>query len=289
MNISSKTKICMIIGDPVEHSLSPHMHNSAYKALGIDNEFVFVAARVAPEHLGKAIEGIRAFGIRGVTVTIPHKTQIMKLLDGIDTVAEKIGAVNTIVNNNGKLTGYNTDWIGIATPLKDHKGKTVAILGAGGAARAAVYAAKQLNMTICIFNRTIEHAKNLAEEFVCEYASIDDSEKIKSRDVIINTTSVGLESNKSPISENAIAAHQIVFDIVYKPYETKLLKIAKEKGATIIHGTEMLLDQGLAQFALYTGKKAPEDIMRKAILSLCHSERNEVESRNLKKFIKNDR
>ena len=269
MKISAKTKICMIIGDPVEHSISPQIHNACYEHLALDKEFVFIAAHVLPQNLEHAISGIRALGIRGVTVTVPHKTAVIKFLDDIDPVAKEIGAVNTIVNENGKLTGYNTDWIGIAESLKtitELTNKHVAILGAGGAARAAIFAMKQSGARVYIFNRTLEHAQTLAKEFNCEFASIEEIEKIKNCDIIVNTTSVGLESDKTPISSDAIKLEHIVFDVIYKPYETTLLKFAQEKGAMIIHGTEMLLFQGLAQFALYTNKKGPVDVMRKAIM-----------------------
>ena len=269
MNITSKTQICMIIGDPVAHSISPQMHNACYGALGIDNQFVFTAARVNSEHLEQTINGIRALGIHGITVTIPHKTAVINYLDMIDPIAEKIGAVNTILNKGDILVGYNTDWIGIVEPLKkiiNLKEKHVAILGAGGAARAAVFGVKERGARVTIFNRTQQHAHTLAKEFNCNYAAISEIEQIKNCDVIINTTSVGLESNESPLSEDAIKKEHVVFDVIYKPFETTLLKQAKEKHATIIHGTEMLLHQGLAQFEIYTGKKAPEKIMRKAIL-----------------------
>lgn len=268
--ISAKTSICMIIGDPVEQSLSPQMHNAAYSALGIDNDFVYLGAQVTENQLQAAIAGIRALRIKGITVTVPHKIAVMQFLDTIDPTAKEIGAVNTIVNQENKLIGYNTDWIGIAEPLKkiiDIKGKSVVILGAGGAAHAAVFAVKQLGGQITILNRTIEHAQNLAAKFNCSYDEITNTESIITADVIINTTSVGLNSEDCPIDPTLIQGHQIVFDIVYDPYETLLLKEAKKKGATIIHGTDMLLHQGLAQFELFTGKKAPEEVMREVIMN----------------------
>ncbi|MDE2590954.1 MAG: shikimate dehydrogenase [Patescibacteria group bacterium] len=259
----------MIIGDPVEHSISPQMHNACYKALGIDKEFIFLAAHVSPQNLEHAIQGIRALGIHAVTITIPHKTAVIGLLDAIDPIAEKIGAVNTIVNKNGKLTGFNTDWIGIDKSLKkiiNLKNKKAAILGAGGAARAAICTAKKVGAQVYIFNRTAENAKMLAEEFQTEYDSIDKIESILTCDVIINTTSVGLNSDETPIPSDAIRKEQIVFDIIYTPFETQLLKLAKGKGACVIHGTDMLLYQAIAQFNIYTGRSAPEEVMRKAII-----------------------
>ena len=130
--------MCIIIGDPVEHSLSPVMHNAAYEALRIDDQFVFTAARVDIKHVRQVVEAVRVMGIRGLTCTIPHKIEVMKYLDEIDETAKKIGAVNTVVNHNGVLKGYNTDWLGVATPLEritTLKGKRAAVVGAGGAAR----------------------------------------------------------------------------------------------------------------------------------------------------------
>src|SRR3990167_2361987 len=142
MKISGKTKMCIIIGDPVEHSLSPAMHNAAYKALGIDDQFVFTAAHVNVKDVKKVVDAVRVMGIRGLTCTIPHKIEVMKYLDEIDPIAQKIGAVNTVVNDNGILKGYNTDWLGTVTPLEKIitlNDKNVALIGAGGVARACGY------------------------------------------------------------------------------------------------------------------------------------------------------
>lgn len=275
MKITAKTNVCMIIGDPVEHSLSPQIHNAAYKALGIDDQFVFVAAHVKPEDLAQTLSGVRAMHIRGLTCTIPHKTTVMHYLDAIDETARKIGAVNTIVNENGKLTGYNTDWLGVVTPLEKVttiKDKKVAVIGAGGAARAVVYGIFKHGGKVTIFNRTIKKAKQLAEEFGCAYAANDDFAIIKDMDIIFNATSVGLDAKKdeTPLPKVFITNNHIVFDAIYVPYETQLLKDAKEKGAQVIHGLEMLLYQGMAQFQLYTNQIAPEDVMRKLLMEKSH-------------------
>ncbi len=266
---TAKTKINIIIGDPVEHSLSPQMHNSAYKQLGIDNKFVYLAAHVKPEDLQAAILGARAMQINGITVTIPHKTNVMYFLDEIEETAAKIGAVNTIVNRNGALIGINTDWIGVAEPLKqvtDLNKKNVAIIGAGGFSHAAVFAMVTNNALVTIYNRTIENARELAKKFNCKFAGLDKMEEIKKADIIINATSVGMQTNKSIIAKELLHKNQIIFDAVYVPFETQLIKNAKEVGATVIHGTELLLFQGVAQFELFTNKKAPIDGMRNAIM-----------------------
>lgn len=272
MKITAKTKMCLIIGDPVGHSLSPQMHNAAYEALGIDDQFVFTAANVKIEEMEKVIQAVKVLGIRGLTCTIPHKIEVMKYLDkkNIDKDAQIIGAVNTVVNDNGILKGYNTDWLGVLIPLEKIttlKNKKAAVIGAGGAARAMVYALKSKGANVTIYNRTQEKAKELALEFHTTYDTFNNIEKIKLFDIILNATSVGMYPNEKecPIPIELLHAKHIVFDVIYSPYETRLLKEAKEKGAKIIHGLEMLLYQGTAQFELYTGKKAPEEIMRKIL------------------------
>lgn len=267
--ITSKTKINIIIGDPVEHSLSPQMHNGAYRQLGIDDQFVYLATHVKPENLQAAIAGVRAMQINGITVTIPHKTNVMYFLDEIEETAAKIGAVNTIVNRNGTLIGINTDWIGVAEPLKQKnnlENKHIAVIGAGGFAHAAVFAAITNNAHVTIYNRTVENAEELAKKFNCKFAGLDKIDDIKNADIIINATSVGMQTNKSIIAKELLNKNQIVFDAVYVPFETQLIKDAKEVGATVIHGTELLLFQGVAQFELFTNQKAPIDIMRKTIM-----------------------
>lgn len=266
--ITAKTTICIILGDPVGHSLSPQIHNAAYKALGIDNEFVYIASRVTPVNLKSAIDAIRALEIKGATITIPHKTNAMEYVDKIEQTAEKIGAINTIVNNNGKLIGINTDWIGVITPLEavtSLENKKVAVIGAGGFAHAAVFATTSKKAQVKIYNRTAKKAQELASRFHCESGSLEQIDEIKHADIIINATPVGMKTDASIITDEVLRKNQIVFDAVYVPYETSLIKMAREKGATVIHGSELLLFQGAAQFELFTGKKAPVDVMRETI------------------------
>lgn len=271
MKISAKTKICLIIGDPVAHSLSPAMHNAGYEALGIDNQFVFLGAKVKIEDVGILAEVMRKMGIHGLTCTIPHKVKIMKFLDEIDETAKKIGAVNTVLNKNGKLIGFNTDWLGAVIPLEKItklSGKKVLVLGAGGAARAVIFGLLKRKAKVIIFNRTKQKAIDLAKEFGCQVTNLENESEIKIFDIIINTTSVGMKplDQETPIPTKFITSKHIIFDIVYVPHETKLLKDAKKRGAKIIHGSEMLLHQGTAQFEIYTGCKAPEEVMRRVII-----------------------
>lgn len=251
MTISAKTKICLVIGNPVEHSLSPVMHNAAYKACGIDDKFVFVACKVDEKHIADFVAGMRIMGIHGVSCTMPHKVVIMPHLDEIDPVAQKIGAVNTVVNDDGVLKGFNTDWVGAKKALEtatSQKNKRVAIVGNGGAARAIAYAVSQGGGIVEIYDRTRDKAG------------------IKQADIICNTTPVGMnQSDASIVSESLISPHQVVFDAVYSPYETPLLKVAKTRGARTVHGMDMLLHQATAQFKLFTGVNAPEETMKEVL------------------------
>jgi shikimate dehydrogenase len=266
MKITKQTILHMVIGDPITHSLSPHMHNAAYKALNIDH--AYITCRVKPDDVEKAIQGIKSLKIKGISVTIPHKQTVIKYLDKVTDEAKKIGAVNTIVNDNGYLSGYNTDIFGAINPLKELttlQDKSVAVLGAGGAARAVVYALTKQGAKVTIFNRTLDTAKKLAEDFSCYYQYFDKKDAIKDMDIIFNTTSVGLNNDETPLDKTILQKHHIVFDAVYKPYQTRLLKDAKERGAKKISGIEMLLHQGTAQFELFTGEKAPIETMRNAL------------------------
>ena len=265
----------MVIGDPIEHSLSPQMHNAAYEKLGINNEYVYVACNVKIRDISDFIKGVRAMQIRGVSCTIPHKIAVVKYLDEVDDVAKKIGAVNTIVNDNGVLKGYNTDWLGVVIPLEKMtslKNKAIALLGAGGAARAVAYGVEERGARLVIYNRTIDKARQLAKEFGGEARSLDAIENVKNADIIFNATSIGLHpsENETPLDKNLITNQHIVFDAIYVPYKTRLLKEAKQQGARIIHGMEMLLQQGIAQFKLYTNLDAPEETMRNVLLQHLH-------------------
>lgn len=273
MSINSKTKLCCIIGNPVEHSLSPIMHNAGYKTLGLN--FAFVAFRVSD--VKGAMEGLRALNVRGIVVTVPHKIEVMKYVDEIDEIAKTIGAVNTIVNNNGRLTATNTDYIGGIGPLKQAlasqgetlQGKKVALLGAGGGARALAFGFKKEGARVAIFNRTVAKGKKLVKELDLEDVfGLDEKNRIRAADIVVNTTSLGMEPNidSCAIDVDCIIPSHIVYDIVYTPKETKLLKMAKEKGAAIVYGDKMVLYGGIPQFELFTGVKAPVEVMEEALL-----------------------
>ncbi len=259
-------KVFGIIGDPVSHSLSPVMHNAALRELKI--KAVYGAFQVKKVQLNSAVEGIRALNIGGVSVTIPHKEAILSLLDEVDEVARRIGAVNTVVNKEGKLIGYNTDWVGVLRSFEERgislKDKRVVIIGAGGASRAIVYAVKAgCAREIYVYNRTFERAFKLAEDFgvtPCPWEEIDRAEG----DIIIQTTSVGLKSCESPVSEELLKRFQVAMDIVYLPLDTQFLKLAK-RHCQIIDGLRMLLHQGVEQFKLFTGMSPPIKLMERVL------------------------
>ncbi len=266
MTISGKTKLYGILGNPVSHSLSPVMHNAAFAATGIDG--VYLPFPV-PDIIN-AVTGIRALGIQGASVTIPHKEQVMALLDTIDPVAQKIGAVNTIVRNGDTLAGFNTDWLGATSALERKitlPGRKVVILGAGGSARAIGFGLMEKGADFLLVSRTESRGRALADELNCRWMPLTETEAI-SGDILINATSVGMvpKIESSPVPDSVLAQFQVVMDIVYAPLKTRLLMAAEKAGCESINGLEMLLYQGVAQFGMWTGVKAPVDVMRQALL-----------------------
>lgn len=267
--MNSNLIVCLTMGHPVRDSKSPLMHNTGYKALGIEKDFIFLPSEVKPENLEKAMTSARNLKVRGVSVTMPHKQEIIKYLDILDDAAEEIGAVNTVVNEEGELTGYNTDWIGAIKALEKKtslNGKKVAVIGAGGAARAIVFGLKSKDAIVKVFNRNLEKARDLGRDFDVETGSLKDLNEISSFDIIINASSVGMNEDKSPISKDLINDKQIIFDVVYIPKETRLIKDAKEKGAQVVYGYEMLLYQGVEQFKMFTKYEPPVREMEEALI-----------------------
>jgi len=260
-------KVYGIIGSPVDHSLSPCMHNAAFKELGINA--VYGAFDVPKEKLESAVAGIKSLGIKGVSVTIPHKEAVMNYLDEISASAQSIGAVNTLINENGRLLGENTDWIGVREAFlksgTEVQAKKVVVIGAGGAARAVVYALKSLGAgEILIYNRTFERAKELAESIGGKAIPWEELKSAEG-DIIVQTTSVGLKEWKSPVDEDVIKRFKVAMDIVYLPLKTKFLTLASRCGLKTIDGLQMLLYQGVEQFKLWTGVEPPVEVMEKAV------------------------
>lgn len=277
MKISGDTQICALIGDPVEHSLSPHIQNAAFKHLNLN--FVYVAFKVVKENVEKALDGARALGVKGLNVTMPLKTAVIPHIDRLTPEAEKIGAINTILNDNGKLIGYNTDGLGALEALKANgqnpAGKNILILGAGGAARAIAFTLCEEANAVVILNRTLEKAKILAEELnktlgkTVRHGRLNEEtlgKEVKSADILVNATSLGMapHENETPVNKKLLRRDLTVFDLVYNPPETKLLKEAKAVGAKTLDGLSMLVYQGALSFEIWTGKKAPVEVMMKA-------------------------
>ncbi len=261
------TSLYAVFGDPVDHSLSPAMHNSAFSFAGFNG--VYLAFQI--KDIQKAVESVKALGIKGASITIPHKIEVMKYIDEADDAALKIGAVNTLINNNGIIKGYNSDGLGAVKALSEKTGirnKKVAILGAGGAARAVGFSIKNEGGMLTVINRSREKGELLAGELSAEYRPLNDTGKIE-YDILINTTSVGMkpEIGLSPVAKSILEKGMVVMDIVYNPLKTRLLKDAEEAGCTTINGISMFVHQGAFQFELWTGNKAPFDIMKKAVMN----------------------
>lgn len=261
-----------LCGSIAEHrsTVGATTHNRMYQQLRLP--YVYVAFSVDPQRLPEGVNALRELGIRGFGVTMPHKVNIIPLLDQVDPAAREIGAVNTVVNENGVFTGYNKDWEAAVQALRERislKGARVALLGAGGAARAVAYGLLQENSKVSIFNRTADKAETLRHSMNLESAhSMKELDLLTEYDVIVNTTSVGYrDSAGSPLSEEQIPTGVTVMDIVAEPYETRLLELASAKGCITIPGTRMRLLQAAAQFEHYTGVRPPLEAMEEAMIS----------------------
>ncbi|MCX7913390.1 MAG: shikimate dehydrogenase [Thermodesulfovibrionales bacterium] len=273
MIINGRTKIIGILGYPVEHSLSPQMHNAAFKYLNLD--YCYVPFPVKPEELKSAIDGIRSLNISGANITIPHKETVIPLLDEISEEVKFIGAVNTIKNEGGILKGYNTDGLGFIKSLVQKKiqisNKKVLILGAGGAARAIGFYLCKEAKAVYIYNRNLERAEQLSKHlypfkqnvFAVKKDFLNDN--VSSIDIIVNTTPLGLKpGDPLPMSVSLINNKQIVCDLIYK--DTPFLQKALATGCKTINGLGMLLWQGALAFEIWTGLQPPLSIMKRALL-----------------------
>ncbi len=267
--MDGRTGLLCLIGDPVDHSLSPLMHNIALRELGLN--YVYMAFRVTKDKLSQVVEAFKVIGVRGFNVTMPLKKDIIRVLDEVDSKALKIGAVNTVANRSGRFIGFNTDGIGAIKALEKNNvkldGVYVVLLGAGNTGRAIAYALMDRDCNIAILNRTVERSKMLAMEISngnarVEWGSLTEESlriHLSKADVVINSTSVGMKpmDNETPIPKDLLRRDLIVFDIVYSPLETRLLKEAREVGAQTIDGLEMLLNQGLESFKIWFGVYPP--------------------------------
>lgn len=287
MDISGRTKVCGIIGDPVEHTMSPAMHNAAFKKLELD--FVYLPWAVKPERLKEAVAGLRALGVAGFNVTIPHKVAVLPLLDSLDPLAQKIGAVNTIVNIDGELRGFNTDAEGFYQALLEHAvnpaGQKAVVLGAGGASRAVSYILARMGVLLTIvcrqggLSRAADISSMVKADFGTEVTIMDDgkmADALHNTRLVVNTTSVGMSplAGVSPVPAALLDGVPAVFDIVYNPMQTLLLKDAKKAGAKTIGGVDMLAWQGALAFEKWTGRKAPLELMRREAVRMLEKHEN---------------
>lgn len=274
--ITARTQVCAVIGDPVEHSLSPELHNAAFGACGLD--FAYVAFHVKRGNGREAVAAVRTLDLRGLSVTIPHKVDVIPHLDEVDPVARHIGSVNTIVNREGRLAGYSTDGPGALRALAaegvDPAGRQVLLLGSGGAARALAFTLSTLSPLPNVHILGIEAdelnalAGDLTEktDLPVESGELTEAsvrEHLMQADVVIHATPVGMtpKVDATVVPADAIRPEQAIFDVVYTPLETKLLREARAAGATAVPGLGMFVHQAAIQFELWTGQTAPIDLM----------------------------
>lgn len=248
------------------YRLAVEIHNAAYKELGLDYTFVYFGI----SDPGAGVEAIRTLGIRGMNVSMPFKSAVIPYLDRLDPAAEAIGAVNSIDNPDGVLTGYNTDYVGAIRALEeqtDLAGKRVVLLGAGGAARAVGYGLAEKGAQTTVFNRSVDKARSLADEFSLEYGGhLDQLPDFGRFDILVNSTAVGFQSAEDcPVVNGVLRKDMIVMDVVFLPPETKLLRLAENEGCKTIQGGQMLLHQACGQVELYTGCDAPIGVMKQVL------------------------
>ena len=278
--IDAETRLCCLIGNPVRHSLSPRMHNAAFAATG--QNYRYFAFQVEKKDLQVAVSGLNVLGARGFNVTIPHKVAVLGILDEIDATAVSAGAVNTVVANQNRLTGYNTDLEGFLQPLRRRgvglQGLKVTILGAGGAARAAARALLSEGCaSVTVLGRTPSKLRELSgalgeseggELLAKDLTPANLQHATAESGILVNATPIGMYPNtsQSPLPPNTLRKDLIAYDLVYNPVKTLFLRQAEEAGATVVPGYEMLVAQGAAAFRLWTNIDPPIQVMEKAVL-----------------------
>jgi shikimate dehydrogenase len=267
MKITKETNLVTSLSAK-QNSLGAAMHNAGYQALGLN----FVYIPITTGDIAQAITGVRGFNLVGTTVSMPHKQAVMEHLDEIDEVAKTIGAVNTVSNKDGKLTGYNSDWVGAMTALKEVteiEGKKIIVIGAGGAARAIVYGLVQNKAIVTLYGRTADKAKSLADDFGAVFGGdLAALATAPDYDIVINATPVGSLASgvdESLVDEAFFKAGTVAMDVITVPADTKFLMAAQAKGAKPVYGYRMLIHQALFQFELFTGQKPPFEVMEKAL------------------------
>lgn len=255
-----------LFGNPVGHSLSPLMHSAAYEQMGIDARYLSFCVADAEA----AVARIRELDIRGASVTLPFKSDVMRHLDGADESARTIGAVNTVTNRGGRLWGFNTDWLGLIADLRECLkigGKTFVILGTGGTARAAVFGIRREGGIPFVAGRSLEKAESLAAEFQCRSLPLLGVGDFRA-DCLINTTPIGMfpETAASPVGREILSRFGLVVDVIYNPPETRLLREAREAGCAVLSGVGMFVRQGAEQIRRWTGMEPPLSRMRAVVL-----------------------
>jgi 3-dehydroquinate dehydratase / shikimate dehydrogenase len=264
--IDAATKVYGVAGDPIGQSLSPQMMNTAFRRENINAVYV----PLQTEDVADLLHCVREIPIQGLSITMPLKEEILKHLDKTDALSAKIGACNTLIRSqDGKLYGFNTDVAGIVRPLEQRltlANAKILVIGAGGAARAAVFGLRERNAEVWVTNRTVEKGQKLARQAHAHYVSRPQLNKLEF-DVIVNATPVGMSGAKpqAPLDESELRSRYL-FEMVYNPIETKLVKMARNKGLQVIPGTEMFVHQGARQFEIWTGKPAPAEDMHRAVL-----------------------
>ncbi|HUZ07823.1 MAG TPA: shikimate dehydrogenase [Candidatus Paceibacterota bacterium] len=275
--INAATRLCAVLGSPVAHSASPAMHNAAFAALALN--WRYLAFEVNPKNLRAAIEGAKAMNFAGLNLTVPHKLLALEMVDELDVSAKVWGAVNTINFQNGRAIGFNTDADGIATSLREDlkiklRGARVLLLGAGGAGRTAALklaseGVSELFLANRTFSKILELQNEIAKKFPAVYVGLNYPKDSKAKiDLVLNATSIGLKKNDGlPFDGNQFSQNQAraVYDMIYRPAETRLLAAAKKSGCKTANGLGMLLHQGAKAFEIWTGKSAPLDVMRRAL------------------------
>lgn len=267
VQINGETQIIGFFGSTYKTSKMYAMYNAAFEALGLNYLYIPLAV----ENLEKAVEGVRHLGIKAIGVTIPYKVDVMPYLDALDKDAERIGAVNAIVNTNGVLLGANTDGQGAVKALQEVTtlaGQKVILLGAGGAARSLAFALADAGGDVCIINRTDESAEELARAVDCRYRTLNElRQELKDTRIVINATSVGMAPHTAEtiVPGAWLAPESVVMDLVSHPRETVLLKEAREKGCKLVYGDRMLFWQGVLKFKIYTGVEPPLQVMEEAL------------------------
>jgi len=266
VNAVAETLHCAVFGNPISQSLSPAMHRAAFGRMGIAADYTAYRA----EEAGEIVRLLHEKGIRGASVTIPFKGALMALIDEVDPAAAAIGAINTIVVTDGRLKGYNTDGPGLIRDLGEWiaiKGATFVVLGAGGAARAAVYSLREVGGIPIVVNRTPERAQALADHFDCRWEPADKIGRLQA-DCLINTTPLGRfpETEQTPVEERFLARFPHVMDMIYNPLKTRLLREAEAAGCAVRSGVGMFVHQGAEQIRLWTGIEPPREEMRRVVL-----------------------